>query len=300
MNARRSAAQELDALAGRPLDADGHRGGFVIPHPLERGVQARRYLVPAERRDAFDLRPVGDRHDARDERDANADATGALDEGEVVGVVVEELGDDDVDAGVDLLPQVLDVELEVATLGMTLRMPAADQAEAVPSLAHEADHVDGVAEAVGRPAECRVLRHVAPDRDDVLDAATDHQVAMCRDLLATRLDARHVGRGFDAERADARYQLDRRPARLRAGARDRDEARAERLQRLDRPHERRLAGRRSGGEELEGDDGAAAPVELPDLHAGSGTARVKATSSSSSRAPSPSGTSGNRSRSPSP
>src|SRR5436309_15709932 len=94
MNARRSAAQELDALAGRALDADGHRGGFVIPHPLERGVQSRRYLVPAERRDAFDLRPVGDRHDARDERNANADATAALDEGEVVGVVVEKTRDD--------------------------------------------------------------------------------------------------------------------------------------------------------------------------------------------------------------
>ena len=68
----------------------------------------------AQSGDALDLRDVGDRHDARHERHRDADRARALDEREVVGVVEEELGDDEVDAGGDLLLQVPDVERQIA------------------------------------------------------------------------------------------------------------------------------------------------------------------------------------------
>src|SRR5206468_18128 len=157
--------------------------------------EPRRHLVPGERRDALDLRPGGDRHDAGDERQRDARAPGALDEAEVVRVVVEELRDHHLEACVDLHLEVLDAALAVAALRMPLGMPAPE-----------------------------------------------------------------------AERADARHQLDRRLARLRPGAGHGDEPRAQRPERVDRAHEGVLARGGGGREELEGDDGAPLGVALADLH----------------------------------
>src|SRR5437016_5298724 len=232
----------------------------------ERGAEPRRHLVPGERRDALDLRPGGDRHDAGDERQRDARAPGALDEAEVVRVVVEELRDHHLEACVDLHLEVLDAALAVAALRMPLGMPAPDQAEVVAALADEADHVERVAKAVRRRAEAGILRTVAADRDHVLDTAPDEELAVRRDLVPARLDAGHVRRALEAERADARHQLDRRLARLRPGAGHGDEPRAQRPERVDRAHEGVLARGGGGREELEGDDGAALGVALADLH----------------------------------
>src|SRR5207244_1940295 len=83
---------------------------------------------------------------------------------EVDRVVVEELRDHHVEARVHLHLQVLDVALEVAALRMPLGMPGPDQAEVVPALADEADHVERVAKAVRRRPEAGILRAVAADR----------------------------------------------------------------------------------------------------------------------------------------
>src|SRR5256885_230486 len=192
---------------------------------------------------------------------------GALDEAEVVRVVVEELRDHHLEACVDLHLEVLDAALAVAALRMPLGMPAPDQAEVVAALADEADHVERVAKAVRRRAEAGILRAVAADRDHVLDAAPGDQRAVRRDLVPARLVAGHVRRALEPERTDAGHQLDRRLARLRPGARYGDEPRAEGAQRVDRAHEGFLARGGGGREELEGDDGASFGVAPADLHA---------------------------------
>src|SRR6266849_3721555 len=291
VDARRALAEQLGALARCPLDADPDGGRLVVARALERRAEPGRHLIAAERRDALDLRPVGDRHDAGHERHADPGAARTLDEAEVVGVVVEELRDDDIETRVDLELQVPDVLLGVA---------ATDQAEVVAALAHELDHVDGVAEAAVRRAEAGILRAVAADRDHVLDPALGDEPAVRADLRPARLDRGHVGRALEAERADARHQLDRRLARLGPRARHGDEPGTEGPERLDRAHEGSLTLGGRGREELEGDDRAPVGVELADLHGRLAGRRAGATSCPSSRAPSPSGTSGNRSRWPSP
>src|SRR6266852_3057672 len=280
VDARRALAEQLGARA------------------LARRVEPGRHLIAAARRDALDLRPVGDRHDAGHERHADSGAARTLDEAEVVGVVVEELRDDDIETRVDLELQVPDILLAVAALRVPLGVAATDQAEVVAALAHELDHVDGVAEAAVRRAQAGILRAVAADRDHVLDPALGDEPTVRADLRPARLDRCHVGRALEAERADARHQLDRRLARLGPRARHGDEPGTEGPERLDRAHEGSLTLGGRGREELEGDDRAPVGVELADLHGRLAGRRAGATSCPSSRAPSPSGTSGNRSRWP--
>src|SRR2546422_8246316 len=183
-----AAAQQLGTLPRRPFHADPERGLLVVTHALERGTEGSGNLVAAERRDPLDLRHVRDRHDARDERHADARPPRPLDEREVVGVVVEELGDDDIDSGVYLHLEVPDAELQIPALGVTLGMATAHQAELVAARAHVADHVDGVAKSVRRLTEARVVRPIAAYVDHGLDGARMEQVVMRGELLAACLD----------------------------------------------------------------------------------------------------------------
>src|SRR5437870_7123893 len=115
-------------------------------------------------------------------------------------------------------------------------MAAAHQAQLVAARAYEADHVDGIAEAVEWRVKARLARPIAANGDHVLDAARLDQLVVRRELLAPGLDARDVRRCLDAERPDARPSLHRRLARLGTRPRHRDESRPQRFERLDRPH----------------------------------------------------------------
>src|SRR5262245_3357602 len=271
MNSGSSGAQELGTLPRPVLDAEREPGLRIVAGPLERLGERGGHRVARQLRDALDLARVRDRHDARHERHADARSARALDEAEVVGVVVEQLRDDDIEAGVDLLLQMPDAQVEIAGLGMALRMSAADQAERMAALSDEADQIDGVPEAVARGDEAGVLRNVAPDGDEVLDAARQHEVAVSRDLVAAGLDGGDVDRAFDPEPLDALDDRDRRFAGPAAGAGHRHEGRTQGPQRVDRAQERRLALRGARWEELEGDERAALVKQLLDLHAGGST-----------------------------
>ena len=59
-------------------------------------------LAPHSDGDPLDLRQVGHRQQARDDRHVDAELAAAIAEAEEVVVVVEQLGDDHVGAGVDL------------------------------------------------------------------------------------------------------------------------------------------------------------------------------------------------------
>src|SRR5262249_53753861 len=171
------------------------------------------------------------------------------------------------DGGVDLPLEMVDAEVEIAALGVALRMAATDDAEVVAALTDEPDHIDGIAEAVRGTAKRGIGRDVAADGHDVLDPTGGDQVEMGRQLLARRLDAGDVRRALDAEGADARDQLDRRLARLATGARHRHEARTQGTQRLDRAHEGGVAVGGDRGEELERDAGRLARKDVGYFHA---------------------------------
>src|SRR5262245_54083697 len=268
MNAVDASPQQLGALARAILDAEREAGVRVVSRPFEGVGERWRHGVAGELRDALDLPRVGDRHDAGHDRDADPGGARPLDEPEEEVVVVEELRDHDVEPGVHLGPQVLDAAGEIATLRMPLGVAAADQGERMALLADVAHQIGGVAEAVGRRAEVGVLRAVAADGDQVLDPARDHQLAVAGDLLAAGLDGGDVDRALEPETLDALDDLDRRLARLAAGAGDRHEGGRERTERVDGPEERRLALGRPRGKELEGDEGPAAAEEVLDLHPG--------------------------------
>src|SRR5262245_33724987 len=151
MNSGSSGAQELGALPRPVLDAEREPGLRIVAGALERLGELRGHGVARQLRDALDLARVRDRHDARHERNADARPARALDEAEVVGVVVEQLRDDDVEAGVDLLLQMPDAHVEVAGLGMALRVSPPDQAEGVGALPDEAEQIEGLPEAVAWP-----------------------------------------------------------------------------------------------------------------------------------------------------
>src|SRR5262249_46569130 len=133
--------------------------------------------------------------------------------------------------------------------------------------------------------EARVLREIAPDGDEVLDATRQHQVAVSCHVVAAGLDGGDVDRTLDPELLDAFDDRDRRLAGLAAGAGHRHERRTPGPERGDGAQERRLALRRARREELEGDERAALVKQLLDLHAAGSTS-----TSPSSPAPSRAGT----------
>src|SRR5262245_31060936 len=116
VDAGRASPQELRALPRAILDAEGHPGDGVVACSLEGGRELGRHRVARQLRDALDLPRVGDRHDAGHEGHGDARTPRPLDEAEVELVVVEELGDDDVEPRVNLHLEVLDAELEVTAL----------------------------------------------------------------------------------------------------------------------------------------------------------------------------------------
>src|SRR5205807_9525505 len=133
----------------------------------------------------FGWRYVRDGHDVGSESYADVGAPRALYEGEVVDVVIEELGDHGVEHGVDLHLEMLDVAAQVPAFGVALGVPATDQAERVAAAADEADHVGGVRKAVRRWPEPWIGRPIAADRDDVVDGARGDQGVVRREVLAT-------------------------------------------------------------------------------------------------------------------
>src|SRR5512140_2636748 len=104
------------------LDADGAHGGFVITHAIEAGLELRRNVSAAHRCKAFDLCDIGNRHDPGNDRRLHPTRPCPLDESEVVGMVEEQLCDDEVHTGAYLDNEVRQVGLEITTLDVPLRI----------------------------------------------------------------------------------------------------------------------------------------------------------------------------------
>src|SRR5947208_1753014 len=103
----------------------------------------------------MDLRDVRDRHDARDDRDLDADGAGALDEAEVRVGFEEQLRDEKLCAALDLLLEAPQIRIEIGRLEMLLRIRRTGDAERVAAL-DEARELLRVPEAALGPDEVRL------------------------------------------------------------------------------------------------------------------------------------------------
>ena len=121
--------------------------------------------------EARQLAVVGDRHDARHDRDHDAGRTYALNKTEVAVGVKEVLGDRTVGASVGLAHEVADIVFEIACLRVHLRVCRHFNMEVIAGFfANEAHQVIGIAQlTAGHP---HTRRQVATQRDNTLDTCT--------------------------------------------------------------------------------------------------------------------------------
>ena len=135
-----------------------------------------------------------------DQRDVDSCGGGAVGEGEVVVVVEEELGDEEVGAVVHLEPGVLEVALEAHGLGVALGVTGGGDAEVVVGM-DVANEVGGVAEAPLSSHEVLLAAgRVAAKGDDVLDARFFEALQDAVELIDGLADAGEVGHDLHARR----------------------------------------------------------------------------------------------------
>ena len=160
--------------------------------------------APHMRGDPLDLRDVRDRHDPGDDRDVDAGVARARDELEVDRVVEEQLRDEELRAGVDLLLEVAQVDLRVGGVDVASRgSTAAPIAKPYSARMSATSSVE-----CSRPPSVCVQRswpfgRVAAQGEDVLHAGVAHAVERRAQLVDRGVDAREVGHRLEPELAVA-------------------------------------------------------------------------------------------------
>ncbi len=154
----------------------------------------------AQRRDALDLGEIRDRQDARHDRHGNSKPPAAIAEPQQIGVVVEQLRDDDRAAGIDFALEIIEIGLGADCLLMRFRIAGDGDAELRKFAADQCDELVGVAESAGHGLERRVsLRRIAAQGDDVL-----HALFGSLGQIRSQLDRRSNRRTSDARRPCSR------------------------------------------------------------------------------------------------
>jgi len=220
---RRATFEELLAELGGDLDADGADVRRVLDAGEAIGEPGRE-LGARELGEALDLARVGHRHDAREDGHVGREAVTdrPLPEREVVLGLEEELRDDELGAGADLLDEVTRVVLEARRLRMPLGMHGHAHREiAGPPRVDELHEIDRVLEA--RVVDHRALGHagrgIPAEGEDVLHAARRERVDDAAELLLVGEDRREVRDGRERGLLrDARHDAERAIARGAAGA----------------------------------------------------------------------------------
>jgi hypothetical protein len=191
MNSGRAFGEEFAGLGDALADADFFGFGRVVAGGFEVLFEAGREAGAAEAEDANDLFGGENGEKAGNDWDVDAECAGGFDEFEVVGVVVEKLGDDGVGPGFDFAREVREVGLHVWSFDVFLRITSDGYAKIISVVgADVSDEFVGVAEAVGGFHE----RHfaagwIAAESDDVLDAGVLDVVEDFVDVIARGADA---------------------------------------------------------------------------------------------------------------
>src|SRR5579872_302822 len=146
MNGGGSAGKEIDALERRVGDAEIKNGFRIVTPRVKLSHELRRNARAAHAREAFDLRHVGDRHDAGNDRHVDARPPSSLDEREVLFVVEEELRREKLGARLDFAAKIAEIGGFVGSLEVLLRIASAPHAEDA-ALARETHELVRVREA---------------------------------------------------------------------------------------------------------------------------------------------------------
>ena len=109
MIARRAAGDQAPGLTDGPRDADLTLGFFIRTTGFELAHQGVRDPGLAETAEGAGLLQGEHGHDTRQDRHGHASRAGTVDEAEVILVIQEELGRDEVRAGRDLAGEEADI-----------------------------------------------------------------------------------------------------------------------------------------------------------------------------------------------
>eukprot|EP00968_Pinguiococcus_pyrenoidosus_P018122 scaffold1857_cov247-Pinguiococcus_pyrenoidosus.AAC.5 len=132
--------QELARHLDRVVDAEALHGLVIAADRLQRLGNLRRHLGLAHRRHPLEGIEVLDRHDARDDRARDAGLAAVLDVLQKDVDVIEELGEDEVCAGVHLLLEVLQLFRPACALRVPLWVPGHADAKVVAVLLPNEPH----------------------------------------------------------------------------------------------------------------------------------------------------------------
>ncbi len=273
VDARSPGGEELLALARRVGDPEGALGLLVAPQRLELLVEELGDLRVADAAEPVQPGARDDRQDPGDDGDVDAGLAHLGEPVEVDLVVEEELADQELGAGLDLLAQIGDVGLGGGGLGVDLGVAGGADPEPARRLeaADEGRELGRAGEAAGRRGEVLLAaRRVAAQGEDVLDARVGEAPQGRLEPLDRLADHAQVSHRLDPVLLlDPRRHLDGAVTGGPGGpVGDRDEPRIEPVQVLDAREQRggSLLGLR--GEELEGEAGFGAAEDLGDAHLG--------------------------------
>ena len=198
--------EEAADLGVGPGDADGFgrvgvgRGGRLGFERRELGGEGVGVAGAAEGGEFFDLGVRERGQEAGDDGDGDAEGAAASDEGEVGGVVEEELGGDEVGAGVHLFLEVAEVVFGRGGFGVGFGVAADAEAEFGIVGADEGDEFAGVAKAVGMGLESGgAFGRVAAEGHEVAEAGVAELGEDAVQLGAGVADAGEVGHDLEAE-----------------------------------------------------------------------------------------------------
>jgi len=189
-----SGGEQLFGLTRGELDTDFKLPGGVVGVFLQIADELWRQLGTAERGDTLDLCAVGHREQAWDERGLDAECFAAIAEGEEVGVVVEELGDDGIGTGVDFALEIFEIGLGAGGLLMGFGVASNGDAHFWKFVADEFDQLIGVGETAGGGFKLfSALRRIAAKGHYVVDAQLPGLGQIVAELVGGAADACEVG-----------------------------------------------------------------------------------------------------------
>ena len=270
MDAGGTPVKQVTALCGGVIDAHGPHCFIVMTGFLEARAKVLRNACATHRGEALDLAEIGDGHYPCDDGHVYAAGTRAFDEGEVVGVVKEQLGDDELQTAVNLVLEMGQIALAVAALNMALGVARTAKAELKAAFANKLHQLSSKAKAIRWTHERGLIaRWIATQCQYVLDAGGRESFEHGVDFIAACTHAGQVRHRLDANLVfDAPHQLEGLVACAAAGAiGDRHKRWPQFSQSLDGLIQALFPSCRLGRKKLEGERRTVTREQIVDAHA---------------------------------
>src|SRR5215469_1966289 len=181
-------------------NAELHNRARSVAPPVKFGSELEGQGGPACDRESLDLRGVGDRHDAWNDWYADARRVGAFQEFPVMAVIKKKLGNDEIQPGIHLAFEVVQIDRRIAAFDMLFGIGGAAETETrATQPADECRQLGGVPESALNGREGRMaLRWIPSEREHVLNAACRNLLQDGLQFLTGRTDAGEVSHRLDS------------------------------------------------------------------------------------------------------